>query len=281
MSRRQRLQGPTTGTAQPTWLMTFADLVTLLLTFFILLLSFSKMDVDKYRAIANAMSQAFGVAFVPSSTGLPDLATLAPTPDAGVIPSENVVASSPTAPLPQAAEAPVPAQADADAARIASEVAAFARHEDLATAMILALEDPIASGDVTVQYDAQEVLLRFSERSTFASGSEILQPDMSEVLRRVVDVLAPCSGEILVTGHSDDRPVGGGRFRSNWDLSAARAVSVVHELVLDGRIDARRVRAIGHAETHPLVPNDSVENRALNRRVEIHVQNADCDLDGL
>jgi chemotaxis protein MotB len=92
-----------------------------------------------------------------------------------------------------------------------------------------------------------------------------------------VEVLSFCSGDVLVAGYTDDRPIASGRYRSNWDLSAARAVSVVHELVLNRDVPAERVVAAGRAETNPLVANDTPENRARNRRVEIAIRNPECD----
>ena len=84
---------------------------------------------------------------------------------------------------------------------------------------------------------------------------------------------------LLVSGYTDDRPISSDRYRSNWDLSAARAVSVVHELVMNRQVPADRVVAAGRAETNPLAPNDSPENRALNRRVEIAIRNPECNDD--
>src|SRR5690554_4942497 len=99
---------------------------------------------------------------------------------------------------------------------------------------------------------------------------------MIQIIERVVVVLASCDGDVVVSGHSDDRPISSSQYRSNWDLSAARAVSVVHELVLNRKIPADRVIAAGRAETQPLVPNDSAENRARNRRVEISIRDPEC-----
>jgi chemotaxis protein MotB len=275
----RRGSGMSAGQGQPTWLMTFADLMTLLLTFFILLLSFSNMDAEKYKAIAGAMSQAFGVSFVASSQTVPTITVLTVADTTPVVTLNINEENKPTGSV-QA----LPLQAATVQANVPdslAEAAQFAENEDLAAVLIDTLEAQIDTGDVSVQYDADEVLLSFSERATFGSGSELLRDNMRDVLSKVVKVLRTCKGSIMVTGHSDDRPVSTGRFRSNWDLSAARAVSVVHELVLDGSLDARRVLAVGQAETHPLVPNDSMENRALNRRVEIRVQGAECRLDGL
>jgi chemotaxis protein MotB len=99
---------------------------------------------------------------------------------------------------------------------------------------------------------------------------------MIPIIERVVSVLSACSGDVVVSGHSDDRPISSSQYRSNWDLSAARAVSVVHELVLNRDIPAERVVAAGRAETRPLAPNTSPENRAINRRVEIAIRNPEC-----
>ena len=99
---------------------------------------------------------------------------------------------------------------------------------------------------------------------------------MIPIIERVVKVLAHCTGDVLVSGHTDDRPIASSRYRSNWDLSAARAVSVVHELVMTRQVPAERVIAAGRAETNPLVPNDTPEHRARNRRVEIAIRNPSC-----
>ena len=197
-------------TSTPAWIVTFADLATLLLTFFILLLSFAEMDVDKYRAMANSMAGALG--------------------------SDNVVGQ-----------------------------------EVGGSPMSL-----IESDTLSVNYDEQQVVIRFSEEATFRSGEANIKPAMIPIIERVVDVLAECRGNVFVSGYTDDRPISSSRFRSNWDLSAARAVSVVHELVLNRQVPAERVVAAGRAETNPLAPNNSPENRALNRRVEIAIRDPQC-----
>lgn len=267
--KRRQVKASRGGGDQPSWLMTFADLMTLLLTFFILLLSFSNMDTEKYKAIAAAMSQAFGVSFVASSQGLPNLQVIA-TPEEKASPL-----LPPPPPEPSSITDPGSISASVEASAVLQ--AQFSHNEDLASDLIRTLESPIERGDVSVDYNENEVLLRFSERAAFTSGSDRLNPDMAVLLREVVQVLKSCEGEIWVGGHTDDQPLSGGRFRSNWDLSAARAVSVVHELVLDRSIAADRVIAAGHAETRPLMPNNSPDNRALNRRVEIHIRGADCN----
>ncbi|KMQ72880.1 flagellar motor protein MotB [Marinobacter subterrani] len=255
----------TLQTQTPAWLVTFADLATLLLTFFILLLSFSEMDVEKYRAMANSMSVALGSDKVIAQ-------------GVGGSPLTMIESDSVSLPAPTESQARVPEfideRSDSDATtRVPGGVI------DLASRMIRELESEVASEALSVNYDKHKVVIRFSEAATFRSGEAAIKAEMIPIIDRVVKVLSSCTGDVLVSGYTDDRPISSDRYRSNWDLSAARAVSVVHELVLNRKIPAERVVAAGRAETNPLVPNDSPENRALNRRVEIAIREPECSED--
>lgn len=247
----------------PTWIVTFADLATLLLTFFILLLSFSQMDVQKYYAMANSMTAALGGGRV-LDTG------------PGGSPLTLIESDTVSLPDPDKAAASEPQLIDergqGDAiTRVPGGII------DLASRLIQELEPEVASHALDVSYNTDAVVVRFSEGATFQSGEADIKPAMIPIIDRMVDVLAQCSGEVMVAGYTDDQPIVSGRYRSNWDLSAARAVSVVHKLVLDRQIAADRVTAAGRAETHPLVPNDSPEHRARNRRVEITIRKPTCE----
>ncbi|AZT82109.1 type VI secretion system protein TssL [Marinobacter sp. NP-4(2019)] len=246
----------------PAWIVTFADLATLLLTFFILLLSFAEMDIEKYRAMANSMSVAFG-----SSNVLAE--------DIGGSPLTMIESDTVSLPEPTESKASEPEfideRSDGNApTKISAGVI------ELASRLISELEPEVASETLNVNYNEDRVVIRFSEEATFRSGEAAIKPTMIPIIERVVDVLAQCSGDVLVSGYTDDRPISSSRYRSNWDLSAARAVSVVHELVLDRQLPAERVVAAGRAETNPLVPNDSEANRAKNRRVEIAIRDPEC-----
>ncbi|WP_372965894.1 flagellar motor protein MotB [Marinobacter sp.] len=246
----------------PDWIVTFADLATLLLTFFILLLSFAEMDVEKYRAMANSMSLAFG-----SSNVLGD--------DVGGSPITLV--ESDTVSLPEPSESLQDQPEFIDERMESSEIRPIPGGVlDLASRLVRELEHEAAEGTLQVNYDEDQVVIRFSEDATFRSGDAAIKPEMMPIIERVVTVLSTCQGDVVVSGHSDDRPISSNKYRSNWDLSAARAVSVVHELVLSRQIPADRVVAAGRAETRPLVANDTPENRALNRRVEISIRNPVC-----
>ncbi len=251
------------GNPTPAWMVTFADLTTLMLTFFILLLSFAEMDVEKYRAMAASMSGAFGSGILPPGG--------AAAPPISVIETEAV-----NLPAPSDSEARIPEfideRDDSEAVtRIPGGVI------DLASYLIGELEAEVASEALNVSYDEKQVVIRFSEEATFRSGEAAIKPEMIPIIERVVRVMSACTGDVIVSGYTDDRPISSDRYRSNWDLSAARAVSVVHELIMNQQVPADRVVAAGRAETNPLAPNDSPENRALNRRVEIAIREPVCD----
>ncbi|WP_111498432.1 MULTISPECIES: flagellar motor protein MotB [Marinobacter] len=262
---RQRKKKQGDGGA-PSWIVTFADLATLLLTFFILLLSYSSMDVEKYKTMAQSLAGAFGSSVIQddavggSPLTLIESETPPPTP----------------APEPAVIQPDVPQLIDDSPGSSAPITEVPEGVTELASRLIRQLEDEVASEAVNVRYDTEKVVMRFAEDATFQSGRAELKPEMGPIIDRVVDVLAQCSGDVVVAGYTDDRPIVSSRYRSNWDLSAARAVSVVHELVMNRRIPAERVVAAGRAETNPLVPNSSPENRARNRRVEITVRDPEC-----
>ena len=246
----------------PDWIVTFADLATLLLTFFILLLSFAEMDVEKYRAMANSMSLAFGSSNVVAEDVGGSPITL--------VESDTVSLPEPSESLQQQPEFIDERTERSETRQIPGGVL------DLAGRLVRELEEEVASEALHVNYDEDQVVIRFSEEATFRSGDATIKPEMIPIIERVVSVLSACSGDVVVSGHSDDRPISSSQYRSNWDLSAARAVSVVHELVLNRDIPAERVVAAGRAETRPLAPNTSPENRAINRRVEITIRNPEC-----
>ncbi|MCX7910505.1 MAG: OmpA family protein, partial [Endomicrobia bacterium] len=104
----------------------------------------------------------------------------------------------------------------------------------------------------------------------FDIGKAELKDTALSVLSEVAESLKPVSNEIVVEGHTDNLPIYGGRYRSNWELSAARAFSVRDYLIKQG-IDERRISCVGYGEYRPVAPNDTEENRAKNRRIEIKI----------
>tara|TARA_R110000850_G_scaffold17724_5_gene54058 strand:- start:183 stop:1016 length:834 start_codon:yes stop_codon:yes gene_type:complete len=254
------------------WIVTFADLMSLLLTFFILLLSFSNMDLEKYEKMAVAMSSSFGASALSGDNKLGGRVIFAENP---VIPPPAKKQSELEKEFEDFDEPDIKLLEDP------KEEPVKATHIDpnidkLTENLVSALESEILSNSLSVSYDADKVVVRFSEASTFTSGSEELKADMLPIIEKIENVLAQCQGDIIVSGYTDNLPVNSRRFRSNWDLSAARAVSVVHQLIFNNKIDVNRVMAAGRAETNPLADNDKPENRAKNRRVEINIYDPEC-----
>jgi len=250
----------------PPWVVTFADLMALLMCFFVLLLSFSSMDAAKYKRIAESMHRAFGTA---SGEGAPLSRDVL---------GADLDRAEVTEPMP-VAPARVSASAidgfDEDAARQAVIDAFGALVEQTradATSLATALSREIAAGVLEVETHGRSIVLRVKEHGSFPPGSAALTGDFKPVLKIVRGVLKNPRGRIVVEGHTDDVPLATGQFGSNLDLSSARAVSVAHGLIEDGGVDASRFTVVGYGDTRPLRPNDSVEARAMNRRVDVVVE---------
>lgn len=298
----------------PPWVMTFADLMSLLMCFFVLLLSFSEMDVSKYKQIAGSMREAFGVQRKHNVKEMPRGVNViaqefsagrpAPTPlnvieqmtsddmkrflDTGGRQPRPGDEGQPPKGKAKAGEAgQTEAQAGAteategqvmvskqDALRALQARAQEAREQELqdsAKRIRAALHTEIRGGAVDVETEQQKIVIRIREKASFPSGAAQLRDDFRPILDRVGRILKETEGRIIVSGHTDDVPIATSRFRSNWELSASRAVSVVHDLIDVSRIPSERFSIEGLAETQPVAPNDTLENRARNRRVEIRL----------
>jgi chemotaxis protein MotB len=138
-----------------------------------------------------------------------------------------------------------------------------------------ALGREIKNGSIDVETAGQKIIIRVREKASFSSGRAELKGVFRPILARVATILKGSEGKIIVAGHTDNIPIYTERFRSNWELSSARAVSVAHEMMLATSIPSNRFLIQGFADTAPMAKNDSVENRAKNRRVEIILQQGD------
>ena len=256
-------------TGIPAWVMTFADLMSLLMCFFVLLLSFAEMDAMKFKQIAQSMEKAFGVQRkVPAAE-----------PPMGTSPIFDKFSPGKPQPTLQESVQQETSQDDpklrtftADAAAEQAIEQAVQQQMDLTLqALQAALSEEAGKGMLQIEQGPKRLIIRIEERGSFASGSADLHPEFAGMVARVGDSLARIPGEIAVEGHTDEIPISTARFRSNWDLSAGRAAAVANALLSGPSVEPQRVRVQGHAETRPRVANDSAANRALNRRVEIVV----------
>ncbi|PAU87795.1 type VI secretion system protein TssL [Pseudomonas sp. WN033] len=256
-------------TGVPPWVVTFADLMSLLMCFFVLLLSFSEIDAQRFKQIAGELSKAFGVQRevpaleIPMGTS-PIFDKFSPgTPEPTPVDS---VRQQTTEQAPQLETL----RAELEAG-LQSQVSDVTRQQLEITQQALAqlLSHEITEGRLQLEQDRQRLVIRVEEKGSFPSGSADMTPAFLDMLDKVADVLARVPGEITIEGHTDDIPISTARFQSNWDLSAARASSVANALLYSQAVSPERLRVQGYAETRPRASNDSAGNRALNRRVEI------------
>ena len=133
------------------------------------------------------------------------------------------------------------------------------------------LQDEISKGSLAVELSGNNVIIRFPEEIAFPPGSDEISDEILPILRRVAEALAEEPGTIQISGHTDNRPINTGKFKSNWELSTNRAVSVIHMVEQLGILDPSQMTAVGYSDTRPLFPNDTPEGRARNRRVEIAI----------
>jgi chemotaxis protein MotB len=134
------------------------------------------------------------------------------------------------------------------------------------------LDEEISEDLLDVEREKTKIIIRIQEKGSFPSGRATLNPEFFEVISKITSVIANTPGKIIVAGHTDNIPISTSRFRSNWELSSARAVTVVHAMLSNAALDEERFLIQGYADAQPLVPNDTRENRALNRRVELIIQ---------
>jgi len=278
----------------PPWMGTFADLMSLLMCFFVLLLSFSEMDAMKFKRLAGTMAQAFGVQNklnvidIPKGTSVIAQEFSPGRPEATPINeiwqrTQDVTELSLDVDCSQEFNVE---QGD-DGYDAGVKVRVMQKLQDLieqteqdAAELAGALQDQIVAGQVELETRGRLIIIRIREKGSFISGSAQMSPAYIDVMREVKSVLALKKGKIAVQGHTDDVPISTSRFRSNWELSSSRAVSVAMELMKGGELPQKRFEVGGYSDTVPLVPNDSFENRARNRRVEILVkQSLEDELD--
>lgn len=272
---REPKKCPSSGA--PAWMATFADLMSLLLAFFVLLLSFSNTDVKRFREMAESIRDAFGVQQVVYATDIPmgtsiiaqhfSPALTEPTLLAEV---KQSVAQNPESQIQQDRDVKLKAlRLQVDELKKLIVEAKRQEIEDAAKKIRNVLAEEIAAGLVSIETRDLNIIIRINETGSFSSGSAELKAGFEPVMRKISASIQALPGKVLVGGHTDDIPIETDYYRSNWELSASRAVTVAHHLLQDSHIDPVRVEVEGHADTHPLAPNDSETNRAKNRRVEI------------
>ncbi|MFY8350879.1 flagellar motor protein MotB [Pseudoalteromonas sp. SSM20] len=246
----------------PNWMTTFADLMSLLMCFFVLLLSYSVMDVEKFKHIAGSMKKAFGVQ---SEVILEDIPK-----------GTSVIATefSPGKPEPTPIESVKQLTTDLEQPNLQTqkdESEAAKINLKLKETLEHLLKSEIENELIELEMLGQQLIIRLNERGSFPSGSSFLQPRFKSILTTIAEQLGRIPGQISVSGHSDDLQVSNELHSNNWELSSKRANAVLQTLLGSNQLNSNRLHIAAYADTKPLLPNTSQQNRTKNRRVEIAI----------
>jgi len=230
------------------WLVSYADFITLLFAFFTTLYAISTVDAQKLESMVASMQDAFAQGDLPA--GLRD--------------------KRGTGGLPKTIDIPArpPSTGEGVEGRGNRAVSAAELKAQLATE----LADQVDQGLVDIEIDPRGLVVSIREAGSFPTGRADLSPVAREVLTKVGRAIVDVTNAVRVEGHTDDVPIHTAVYRSNWELSTARATTVV-AFFLDQGFDPTRLSAAGYAEYHPRVENDSETGRARNRRTDIVVLN--------
>lgn len=237
MRRRRRLRSDHEN--HDRWLISYADFITLLFAFFVVMYAVSAVNEQKYRVVAESLGGAFGKVTVGGQAPL--------APPAG--PATHAVAPPERNPLVQ-------------------EEAAYMN--EVASGLLDVLGPLVKEGKVRITQGRRGVSIEINANVLFQPGKADLEPGSLEVLRAVAGRLRDEPFNLEITGHTDLLPISNSSFASNWELSAVRATSVVRHLAANG-IASERMQAIGREATRPVAPNNTPEGRARNRRVELMI----------
>ncbi|MCI9298081.1 MAG: flagellar motor protein MotB [Lachnospiraceae bacterium] len=261
---KKREEEPKKGA--PEWQATFADLMNLLLCFFVLLFSMSTVDAQKFELIAASFSQTFSI-FTAGSTTIGDGAMIGN--GISQLPELDDFVNN----VGQMAEN-TPEMEEMDDLQSEVQKEGLKQSEELAEKIEEAVQENNLTGDIEMQVTAQYVQLTMKGSLLFNSGSNELKEESKPVLDKVGVILERyAGGTIEIEGHTDNVPMSSRRFASNNELSAARALSVFNYLMDTTNLDPARIKNSGRGEYVPIADNSTEEGRAKNRRVEIRIFN--------
>ena len=225
------------------WLVSYADFITLLFAFFVVMYAISSINEGKYKVLSDSLTNAFRNV-TGSSGGHPILVTQG---------------APPLSPKPVG-------RPD----KLVEQLKSEQRHKmkNVAQDIMNALQPLVAQGKVRLLETSRGVTIEINDSVLFPAGQARLQPASMSAMRAIADVLAHTDFPITIEGHTDNLPISTPQFPSNWELSAVRATTVLR-LFNDGGVGAERLTAIGYGDTRPVETNTTPEGRARNRRVSI------------
>ena len=231
------------------WLVSYADFITLMFAFFVVLYAFARADQKKQMQVSQAISTAF--------RSLGAFAKDAPPPAGRGGPSDATKAGAASNAV-AVEELQVPAQVQEGLERLRSELAQT-------------LSSQIAAHAISLEMERDGLVISLREAGFFNSGSATPKPEALPTLREIAAKLGAEPYDLRVEGHSDDVPIHNAEFDSNWELSSARATHIARLFLEMKAIPPERISAAGYAEFHPVASNSTAEGRAENRRVDLVV----------
>jgi chemotaxis protein MotB len=265
------------------WAIPYGDLVTLLLAFFVVMYAMSSVNEGKYRVLSDSLNEAFhGAPHSTQSQAEPEQHPIQELPTTQV--SRMMLSGMPARHVMQSQDQPNPdANASQGETKSASDPSSIADATGVELGRVvedvdLAMSSLIASGQVHVHRHDNSVTIDISSDILFSSGAAQLQPKATGVLLQLANALKPFPNAIRVAGHTDNRPINTPAFPSNWELSTARAASVVH-LFMDHGLLPQRMSVLGYGEYRPILPNSNDSGRNANRRVEVTILGRDAPAD--
>ena len=224
------------------WMVSYADFITLLFAFFVVMYALSTVNEGKYRVLSESMSTAFRNVEFNTSTPLPPTVT----PPIPVVQRSSAAIKAPTA----------------------EKIRQRDKMRSVAKDIMQVMAPLVEQGKVRVIETSRGVSIEINDSILFSPGQALLQPALVKAMSAIAEVLAPTEFPITIEGHTDNVPINTAQFPSNWELSAVRATTVLR-LFADSGVAPERLTAIGYADTRPVEPNLLADGRARNRRVTI------------
>ena len=270
----------------PLWMATFADLMSLLVCFFVLIISMSEIDVIRYKKVAGSMKDAFGVQQdivtydIPKGTSIIALEFSPGKPEPTIrkiIQQDTVDPSKPSLRIGNP-DNPIDVQPETLLKMLEEEEQRQEQRQQTekdASVLTELLEEEINEGKIDMETDGPTIIIKIREKGSFKSGAADLDPGFLPTLATIGGALGEISGDIVVEGHTDNIPINSVKYPSNFALSAGRALSVTSIFLDDPNIDLERLSLRGYGEVQPEDTNATRAGRARNRRVEIKINQTD------
>jgi len=220
----------------PLWVLTYGDCMSLLLCFFVLLHSYSTLELEKFNKAMSSLKGALGV--------LPYQQSASPVPNLQMKPGKG-------------------------------ENKKKGKRSKAIAALNKVISENKLSGVIKVSETSNGIHITIGDPALFDTGREEIKTTILPVLKQIVELISTGEENVRVEGHTDAVPIHNDRFKDNWELSIARAMSVIRYIRNQEVIDPRRLRPVGCGEFHPVASNDTEDGRAMNRRVEIFIEMGD------